>query len=291
MAEYGHGSSELGRIHRRNNDIKLFCHFTGFLEGILSSGYLENGEIEPLLAECENFLIKVADGDANDIIQDFEADLAEHQSIADVVIIRASEIDPNCPKSSLNRFLGLCRGIACDARITLDEAQELLRRTEADPQLLDAVGVRQIQNCCVDAVEDGFISELEENEICEAIGSIVGDCYGDTGLAQTEGVANFEEFRLTDIAVDLCEMRIVLTGNFKTRPRIEFQKELEALGATVSKSVSKKTDFIIIGGEASRDWIEMNRGTKLRKAQELRSEAGKPAFVSEGQILRLMAQN
>ncbi|MFC0216166.1 NAD-dependent DNA ligase LigA [Paenibacillus chartarius] len=53
---------------------------------------------------------------------------------------------------------------------------------------------------------------------------------------------------------------VVLTGTLPTMSRDEAAKKLEALGAKVSGSVSKKTDFVIAGESA---------GSKLTKAQEL----------------------
>ncbi|MGI2296532.1 NAD-dependent DNA ligase LigA [Paenibacillus sp. GXUN7292] len=53
---------------------------------------------------------------------------------------------------------------------------------------------------------------------------------------------------------------IVLTGTLPTMTRDEAAKKLEACGAKISGSVSKKTDFVIAGESA---------GSKLTKAQEL----------------------
>jgi len=52
---------------------------------------------------------------------------------------------------------------------------------------------------------------------------------------------------------------VVLTGSM-SKPRDEIKEMLEKLGAKVSGSVSKKTDFVIFGEEA---------GSKLDKAMEL----------------------
>ena len=52
---------------------------------------------------------------------------------------------------------------------------------------------------------------------------------------------------------------VVLTGTM-SRPRSEIKKELESLGAKVSSSVSKKTDFVIYGDDA---------GSKYDKAVQL----------------------
>ena len=286
MSEMEVGGPELERIHGRNNDKKYFCHFTGFLEGIAASGFVEVGEVTPLLDECKEFVRVASDNDAEDIIQDFEADLLEHEGIENIVEIRVSEIDATCEKSRLNRFLGYCRGIACDGVITLSEAKGILDFIDRNPDLSSVVGVKQIYVSCLDAVEDGIIDGNESVEICDAIERIVGDNYVDTGVAQTEGVANYDEHRFEDFEREIYEAVVVLTGCFKANPRKILEDEIVARGAIVKRAVSGKVDFLIVGGKASRDWLELNRGTKIRKAQNLRLRSDKPKFVSEYQFLR-----
>lgn len=283
-----HNGRALGRVHKVANDRKFFCHFTGFLEGIAASGMIERGEVAPLLAECREFVSRIADEDALEILEDFEAELLEHETVTLMVEVRAREIDTTCPKSALNRFLGYCRGIVCDSLITNDEAEGIVERIMSNPLLFEAVGVREIYNTCADAAHDRIVTPEESISICEAISRVVGDAYGDTGLSDVFGVANYDECKLTDFPQELDGAQIVLTGTFQSVPRSSLEQELEALGAILAKSVSGKTDYLIVGGTASRDWIEMNRGTKLRKAMELRHAGKGPKFVSEWQLLRLM---
>ena len=53
---------------------------------------------------------------------------------------------------------------------------------------------------------------------------------------------------------------VVLTGKLADFTRSEFTEKLRALGAKVTGSVSKKTDYLIYGD---------NAGSKLTKAQDL----------------------
>jgi DNA ligase (NAD+) len=70
---------------------------------------------------------------------------------------------------------------------------------------------------------------------------------------------------------------VVLTGTLPTLSRDEAKQRLEALGAKVAGSVSKKTSFVVAGEAA---------GSKLDKAQEL----GVPVW-DEARLLALLAEH
>ncbi|NOU90335.1 NAD-dependent DNA ligase LigA [Paenibacillus sp. LMG 31460] len=70
---------------------------------------------------------------------------------------------------------------------------------------------------------------------------------------------------------------IVLTGTLSTMGRDECAKKLEALGAKITGSVSKKTDIVIAGESA---------GSKLTKAQEL----GIRIIEDEQELLQLLGE-
>lgn len=286
MTQLPVGGYALAKIHAANNDKKYFCHLTGFLEGVIASGYLEKAEFAPLLVECREFFEKIGDPDAYDILEDFAADILDYETIKACAYSRAAEIDPTCDKSALNRFLGFCRGIACDGVIKVREAKSLVEILSNRQALLEVPGVLEIFNTASDAISDGIVEQEESEEIARAITAIVGDSYIDTGLSTAFGVAVFDEYRFSKFKDEVVGSIFVLTGSFKTSPRKRLELHLSNLGATVNNVVSGKTQFLIIGGEASRDWIEMNRGLKLRKALELRQKSASPHLVSEAQIMR-----
>jgi len=68
----------------------------------------------------------------------------------------------------------------------------------------------------------------------------------------------------------------VLTGSFPNLSREQAKELLEAAGAKVAGSVSKKTSYVVAGQDA---------GSKLEKAQALGI-----AIIDEAQMLALLAQ-
>ena len=60
--------------------------------------------------------------------------------------------------------------------------------------------------------------------------------------------------------MDVKNKNVVLTGKFSTLKRSEAKTKLEALGANVKSSVSKKTEMLFAGEDA---------GSKIEKATEL----------------------
>jgi DNA ligase (NAD+) len=70
---------------------------------------------------------------------------------------------------------------------------------------------------------------------------------------------------------------VVLTGTLQTMGRDEAKEKLEALGAKVAGSVSKKTQYVVAGAES---------GSKLDKALAL----GVPVLDDTGLALLLSGQ-
>lgn len=282
MSDYEVGDLKLGLIHAEANEKKLFCFFTGFLEGIAASGFVEIDEVEPLVRQCSEFLDQTGDFDAYDLLQDFEADLLEHETVIQVASTRVSDIDLGCERSAKNRFMGFCAGIACDDKITLQEAKRVVEFSREFPSILADVAVRAILLECNDALLDGEIDLDESAAICTAITRLVGDCYADTGLSALGNVAVFDAGELPE---DLDEQTFVLTGKFSISPRREIEARLCDLGGQILKTVSKKAKYIVVASEASRDWVETHKGHKIIKAQALREKTGFPVFIEERHLL------
>ncbi len=120
------------------------------------------------------------------------------------------------------------------------------------PPLLaaDAAQIQQVPDVgpVVAAHIFAFVSSREHREVLERLQSL-GVTWSPVEPLPTEAGAD-----------TLVGQTFVVTGTLESMTREEAQEALIALGAKVSKSVSKKTTYVIAGAEA---------GSKLQKAQEL----------------------
>jgi len=73
----------------------------------------------------------------------------------------------------------------------------------------------------------------------------------------------------------------VLTGAFYFGKRKECQREIVARGGLCGESVTKKTDVLVIGELASRDWLHSSFGLKIKAPMDLCSQGRSIAIVSE----------
>ena len=91
-----------------------------------------------------------------------------------------------------------------------------------------------------------FFDQPHNREVVQAL--------RDAGITWAEGDA------LAPTEMPLTGITVVLTGTLQSMGRDEAKEKLEALGAKVAGSVSKKTHYVVAGAEA---------GSKLDKAQQL----------------------
>ena len=91
----------------------------------------------------------------------------------------------------------------------------------------------------------GFCAEAHNRDVLDALGELL----------------TVEDFEAPDIGDSpVAGKTVVFTGILETLSRAEAKAKAEALGAKVAGSVSKKTDYVIVGADAS---------SKAKKAHEL----------------------
>ncbi|WP_281983483.1 BRCT domain-containing protein [Thalassorhabdomicrobium marinisediminis] len=281
-------SQALNKIHRRAITSKNDCFFVGYIEGIVANDRVDQTELEPLLAECDALCRQVQDDDALEIIHEATAghimQLDELLGLLRQIIeVRLKSIDDTCPRSAANRLLGYCAGVNCDSIITTREAKKLLDRVSREHDLSGDPRISALQHRLTDALEDGVIDDGESGEISKLITVLVGDSFSDTGIPSSEAVPVVHDLDQIDES-SVLGRTIVLTGAFRYGTRREIEDKLTSYGAEMKKTVTVKTDIVIIGSEGSPYFTYKTHGGKLAKAFQLRADGTLPRIYVEGQF-------
>ncbi len=172
--------------------------------------------------------------------------------------------------------LALLERMADKSAANIVAALEKSRRTTL-PRFLYALGIRQVGEATakdlaahfgsVDRVMDATLEQLLE---VNDVGPVVAQSIR-TFFDQPHNREVVEQLRAAGIVWDehdgvqiaprpLAGLTVVLTGTLPTLTRDEAKERLEAAGAKVAASVSKKTSYVVAGEEA---------GSKLDKARTL----------------------
>lgn len=132
------------------------------------------------------------------------------------------------------------------------------------------------------AIESASLERLQEvSDVGEVVAkNIINFFKEEHNLAVVSGLSEVMNWPTIEIKsaeeLPLAEQIFVLTGTLTQMGRTEAKTALQSLGAKVSGSVSKKTDFVVAGDKA---------GSKLTKAQDLGisvlSEDGLVALLAE----------
>ncbi|MFZ2541756.1 MAG: NAD-dependent DNA ligase LigA, partial [Gallionella sp.] len=135
-----------------------------------------------------------------------------------------------------------------------------------------------------DSLDNLLAADLESLQQVHDVGPVVAQSIADF-LAEAHNREVIEQLRASGVQWDVQRPQVstglplagktfVLTGTLDILSREQAKEKLEALGAKVGSSVSKKTDYVVAGVEA---------GSKLDKAQELGV-----AVLNEQQFLALL---
>ncbi len=139
------------------------------------------------------------------------------------------------------------------------------------------------------------------SDLLDSLGYRLGYCHLDgykpfsnvaassSGSSKSFSAKDFTPNGEPDLEGLLFAKRIVFTGTLQSMPRREaFQAAVDA-GARPSQSVSKRTNYLVVGATDLRKVGETGRSSKHRKALTLAAEGSPVEIIDEDQFFRLLA--
>ncbi|WP_306168599.1 BRCT domain-containing protein [Halomonas sp. MMSF_3323] len=198
---------------------------------------------------------------------------APHPTIAER-LQQAKQLRPHT-----NELIGLARGLLADGMLNQSEAEYLLKWLEERPGALDTWPYNVLFQRLNESLADGH---LDSDEEAEMLGMLV-DLTGGGNLESGATAVNTTALPLNDPqpSIEFSGRTFVVTGTFASGSRREVTSAIEMRGGNVSGSVSRKTDYVVLGQRVSDQWTHANYGGKLEKAIMLRDDGHPVAIVSE----------
>lgn len=189
--------------------------------------------------------------------------------------------------TDLQTLQGICHGILADGIINEKEVRDLEAWLEQNTHLSTYYPYDEIRSLILSIVSDGKIEEeeivilkaylnqfvnIENQEIAKQIDAETADI-------------NISGHCTSDPNIDFDGKTFCVTGVLKSGARAELENLISDLGGIPVKSVSKKTDYLIVGDNGNQSWAFACYGRKVEKALEMRKAGHQICLVHEYDLM------
>jgi hypothetical protein len=185
--------------------------------------------------------------------------------------------------TDLQKLQGICHGILADGIVNDREVTELNKWLKEHEHLVSYYPYDEINSLISDVLSDGKIDEEERKRLLAYFNEFVN-------LSDQELTTKIEN-EITDITISgICTVdpqiefqnkTFCFTGALQRASRSEISKEVERLGGRVTNSISKKTDYLIVGDNGNPCWAFACYGRKVEKAISLRKDGHNVSLIHE----------
>lgn len=189
--------------------------------------------------------------------------------------------------TDLQTLQGICHGILADGIINEKEVRDLEGWLEQNTHLSTYYPYDEIRSLILSIVSDGIIEEeeilvlkaylnqfvnIENQEIAKQINDEIADI-------------NISGHCTSDPNIDFDGKTFCVTGVLKSGIRAELENLISDLGGIPTKSVTKKTDYLIVGDNGNQAWAFACYGRKVEKALEMRKAGHQICLVHEYDLM------
>lgn len=189
----------------------------------------------------------------------------------------------NAVTTDLQTLQGICHGILADGIINEKEINDLDEWLEQNSHLSTYYPYDEIRSLILSIVSDGIIEEEEILVLKAYLNQFVN--------IENKEIARQIELETADINIsghctsdpniDFDGKTFCVTGVLKSGKRSELESLIVDLGGIPTKSVTKNTDYLIVGDNGNQAWAFACYGRKVEKALEMRKDGHQICLVHE----------
>jgi len=189
----------------------------------------------------------------------------------------------NAVTTDLQTLQGLCHGILSDGAITDKEIFDLNKWLSENEHLNTYYPYDEIRSLVLSIVSDGKIEE-EERVVLKAYFSQfvqLQDSELQEQIKKETADVNITGHCTSEPNVEFPGKTFCITGVLKRGNRETLQEQIRRLGGIPTESVTKKTDYLIVGDNGNPAWAFSCYGRKVEKAINLRREGHTITLIHE----------
>ncbi|WEN15444.1 hypothetical protein PY254_01850 [Rhodanobacter sp. AS-Z3] len=177
----------------------------------------------------------------------------------------------------LGALLGIATGVLADGQLSDAEIRFLDDWLKNNSAIATTWPGDVIHARIKSVLADGRISEDERAHLVTSLQQLVGGTLAE--LAASTHVTQLLPYE--EPAISYPNSTFCLTGDFVFGPRNICAQTISGLGSIVKSGVSKRIQYLIVGGLGSDEWKHGSFGTKVEKAMELKNSGACIAIVHE----------
>lgn len=185
--------------------------------------------------------------------------------------------------SDLQILHGICHGILADGVIDEKEILDLEKWLDKNTHLSTYYPYDEIRSLILSIVSDGKIEEEEKlvlkaylNQFVNLENKVIED-----QINRETSDINISGHCTSDPEIELDGKIFCITGVLKSGNRASLEKTISDLGGIPTKSLTKKTDYLIVGDNGNQAWAFACYGRKVEKALDLRKNGHKISLIHE----------
>lgn len=250
-------------LHENLRDRHPFSELLPVIERSVRDGFIDNDEQNDILWLCNNFI--------------------DESKYYDVIT------------SSIQFLGGLIHGIMGDSKLTDSEIKVLQFWLKANDFLQGTYPFDELSSIIQTTLEDGLISERERNTLLAFMSNLVEfkDSYN---LSELSFETLREEYSVGGICakhptIVFENKTFCFTGESYQATRSEIKDKIEQSGGIFKNSVSKKTDYLVVGNAGNPCWAYSCYGRKIEEAMLLRKDGHTIQLINEVDFWDTLSHN
>lgn len=180
-----------------------------------------------------------------------------------------NQLDQSC-----SELTGIAEGLIADRQLN-DAEIDFLNRWIEKHDVISCQWPGDVIHARIKAVlADGVVTEDERAHLIKTLEMLIGG-----HLDRMAESPKVNQLALDDVGgLTFQNSLFCLTGDFVFAPRPQCEQAILSRGGLVSGSITKKLNYLVVGGLGSDEWKHGSFGTKIAKAMEYK-RAGVPILI------------